>query len=358
MKIAIDARPALWPTTGIGTIVRNVVERIQSIDRENEYSFYFDREPPSGLVQPAAYHVDPNKVRWANGYMRRELHAQKSQVFLSFLEKEVPLWTGSTKVVCMVHDLIPLRFPETVFRNRLHRLYYSTMLKAATSRASIVLTNSEHSRKEILETLHVPEKKIRKITLGVDEAAMGSELDNELLARMGVRRPYFLAMGSTEPRKNNARVMEAFADLTNSGEMQLVVAGAPWRGRTFPAELSRPTIVTTGYVEQESLDCLMRNASALVFASLHEGFGLPVLEAMARGVPVITSNRTALPEVGGDAALYVDPESVQEIGEAMAKLMADPNLRADLAARGRAQAAQFRWEQTCRELKALFDELA
>ena len=358
MKIAIDARPALWPTTGIGTIVRNVITRIQAVDRDNEYRFYFDREPPASLVQPAAFHEQANKVRWANGYMRREIHVQKFDVFLSFLEKEVPLWTGRTKLVCMVHDLIPLRFPETVFRNRLHRLYYSTMLKAATSRASIVLTNSEHSRKEIREALHVPEKKIRKITLGVDEPAQASESDDEVLARVGVRHPYFLAMGSTEPRKNNARVMEAFAGLMNIGEMQLVVAGAPWRGRSFPAELLRPGIVTTGYLEQEALECLLRNASALVFASLHEGFGLPVLEAMVRGVPVITSNRTALPEVGGDAALYVDPESVEEIREAMAKVACDAGLRAELASRGQARAGQFRWEQTCRELKAILEEFA
>lgn len=358
MRIAIDARAALWPTTGIGTIVRNVITRIQGVERENEYSFYFDREPPADLVHPAAYYPQWNKLRWANGYMRQELRAQRPDVFLSFLEKEVPLWTGRTKLVCMVHDLIPLRFPDTVFRNRLHRLYYTTMLRAATSQASIVLTNSEHSLKEIRETLHVPEKKIRKITLGVDEPAKASGSDDELLGRREVRRPYFLAMGSTEPRKNNARAMEAFNALPNAGGMQLVVAGAPWRGRAFPADLLRPGILTTGYLEQEQLDCLLRNALALIFPSLHEGFGLPILEAMARGVPVITSNRTALPEVAGDAALYVDPESVGEIRAAMAKVASDAGLRTELASRGRARVEQFRWEQTCRELKAIFDEIA
>ena len=358
MRIAIDARPALWPTTGIGTIARNVISRIQGVDRENDYSFYFDREPPAGFVQPAAFRIQPNKLRWANGYMRRELRAHRFDVFVSFLEKEVPLWTGRTKLVCMVHDLIPLRFPETVFRNRLHRLYYTTMLRAATSQAAIVLTNSEHSLKEIRETLHVPEKKIRKITLGVDKPAVASGSDVELLARLGVRAPYFLAMGSTEPRKNNARVMEAFAGLPKAGGMQLVVAGAPWRGRAFPTALLQPGIVTTGYLEQEALDCLLRNSAALVFASLHEGFGLPVLEAMARGVPVITSNRTAMPEVGGDAALYVDPESVSDIRQGMAKVASDAGLREELASRGRARAEQFPWEKTCLELKAIFDEIA
>ena len=359
MKIAIDARPALWPTTGIGTIVRNVITRIQAIDRLNEFVFYFDREPPAELVGPAAFHAQPGKLRWANGYLRGELRERKFDVFLSFLEKEIPLWTGRTKLVCMVHDLIPLRFPETVFRNRFHRTYYMALLRAATSQAAIVLTNSEHSRREIIETLHVPERKIRKITLGVDEVrdrADGS--DEAVLARLGLTGPYLLAMGSSEPRKNNARVIEAFAGLGASEALQLAVAGGPWRGQVFPAHTLRPSVVTTGYLAEEELDCLLRNAVALVFASLHEGFGLPVLEAMARGVPVITSNRTALPEVGGDAAIYVNPESVGEIRVAMERVIGDPRLRADLARRGEERASHFRWDRTCQELKAIFAELS
>jgi glycosyltransferase involved in cell wall biosynthesis len=361
LQIAIDARPALWPTTGIGTIVRNVVLRIQQIDPGNRYKFYFDRDPAEIRDRLGAescfFHPRANKLLWANTYIRRELARSKADVYITFLDKEIPFFVGRTKALCMVHDLIPLRFPETVFRNALHRLYYRTLIGAATRGADIVLTNSEYSRRELVDLLRVPEKKIRRITLGV--AANETAPDHRLLKRLELHSDYVLAVGSTEPRKNNEMVIRAFDTISaRHPSLKLVIAGKEWRGRKFHSSLLSDRVILAGFVSDNELAALMESAKALVFPSLAEGFGFPVLEAMALGTPVITSQGTALPEVGGESAIYVDPNKIDEIANAMDCLMNDPGLRSELSAKGRARAKHFRWETTCRELASICREVS
>lgn len=365
-RIGIDARPALWDTTGIGTIVLSVIARIQKMDPDNDYYFYFDRNPSrlQPLIDPARcfYHERRNEMLWANLYVPRRVFHDKLDVFLSFLEREIPFITRSARIVCMVHDLIPLRFPESVFRSRLHRVYYETTIRAATARADVVLTNSEYSKREIIDLLRLPENKVRKIRLGGGAAPSDDfdpAADRQTLASLGLDGEYFVALGSTEPRKNNQRVVEAFQVLCKGHpSLKLAIVGKPWRGRAFPLSLLNSQVVLTGYLPAGVLTKVLRNAIALVFPSLHEGFGFPVLEAMACGTPVITSATTALPEVGGDAALYVDPYDPAAIRNAMHSVLTDPALRGQLAACGRERAAHFRWENTCADLKNILADVA
>jgi glycosyltransferase involved in cell wall biosynthesis len=363
LRIAIDARPALWPTMGIGTIVRNVILRIQVIDPNNDYLFYFDRDPAALAERlkpaPCSFDSQQNKLLWANSYMRKRLVQDKIDVYVSFLDKEIPFLSSRAKILCMVHDLIPLRFPETVFRNVLHKIYYSLLIRAAVARADLVLTNSEFSKREIMECLHTRDNKLRKLTLGVsrpqEQDASG---DRKFLQDLGLAGHYLVAIGSTEPRKNNERVLQAFRALSEKyANLHLVIVGKEWRGVKFDPKLLNDRTVLTGYVSDDAVDKLLRNAAALVFPSLQEGFGFPVLEAMAWGTPVITSSGTAIPEVGGDAVIYVDPRNVEEIRSAMQRLLDDSSLRSQLSQKGQERAKKFQWEATCRELAAIIAEV-
>jgi alpha-1,3-rhamnosyl/mannosyltransferase len=260
----------------------------------------------------------------------------------------------------MVHDLIPLRFPQVVFRNAAHRVYYNALIRAAVRRADAVLTNSQFSKGEIVSGLGVDENKVHPIKLGVEQAPLIDPQHAEaVLQRYGLKKPFVLALGSTEPRKNNARVIEALRMLSlQHPRLRLAIAGAPWRGRMFePAQIDA-RVRLLGFVPDEDLRAIMSAAALLVFPSLHEGFGLPVLEAMALGVPVVTSLGSALPEVAGDAAVYADPLSTPSIAAQMHRVLSDAELAASMSARGRARAQLFRWQDTCAQITEVCAGLA
>ena len=359
LRIAIDARPALWPRTGIGTIVCNVLQRIQTVDPANRYFAYFNESADSFAAKCFDLETRQGGSRqrlvWANTWLLRQLRRDSIDVFVTFLDKEVPLTPTRAKVVSMVHDLIPLRFPEVVFRNPAHRLYYNALIRAATRRSDVVLTNSEFSKQEIVKELGIEETKICKITLGVSPPGLYERARVfDVLRRYGLRRPYAIATGSTEPRKNNQRVIQATRLLESSHpDLRLAIVGKNWRGLAFDPNLVDERVCLLGHVADEDLPILMQSAEMLVFPSLHEGFGLPVIEAMSLGVPVVASNVAALPEVAGNAALLVDPDDAADIAAKMGQILEDPALADGLRVRGKQRALKFRWETTCAELAAV-----
>jgi alpha-1,3-rhamnosyl/mannosyltransferase len=355
LRIAIDGRPALWPRTGIGTIVRNVLRKIVRFDESNQYFAYFDNDPgaiDAWIPVECRWGGSRQKLIWANTWLSRQLRFDGIDVFVTFLDKELPFLPTRARVVSMVHDLIPLTFPKVVFRNPAHRLYYNTLIRASIRRSNLILTNSEFSKREIISKLGAQAAKVQRITLGVDAPEPVSESRTALLLRRcELARPYVLALGSTEPRKNNRRVIEAFRAVRASHpSLQLAIAGSNWRGLTFPPGFIDGHVRELGHVPDGDLSVLMQSAEMLVFPSLHEGFGLPVIEAMALGIPVITSNTSALPEVAGDAALFADPNSTDDIAENMKLILENLSLAEDLRRRGRERARKFKWETTCAEL--------
>ena len=296
---------ALWPRTGTGTIARGVLRHIAASDPCHRYFAYFDRSPDPWSAQwpgiRVAHGGPRHKLLWANTWLLYRLWRDQIDVYVTFLDKEMPFLPTRARVACMIHDLIPLRFPDVVFRNAAHRVYYTTFIKAASRRADLILTNSEFSRSEIVSELRVSESKVQPITLGVDAPpSWSAEPSAQVLQRYQLARPYVLSLGSTEPRKNNRRVIEAMRLLSqqHSGPL-LAIAGSPWRGAAFAPEPQDDRVRLLGHVPDEDLPVLFANAELLAFPSFYEGFGFPVIEAMAAGVPVVTSNVTALPEVAG-----------------------------------------------------------
>lgn len=239
-----------------------------------------------------------------------------------------------------LHDLNHLDRPEN--SSPLKRLYYETIIKRACHRASNILTVSEFSRGRIIDWSGVPPEKVVNVGNGVDPKF------NPNVASYDLPFPYLLCVSNRRRHKNEFRQVEAFSRLGLSDHIKLVFTGEPTAELVNCIERNHLTqsVHFVGQVPEARLPSLYRSAEALVFVSLYEGFGLPVLEAMACGTPVVTSNTTALLEVAGDAALLVDPTSVDQITEAMGRVISDSSLRQFLRGRGLMQAKQYSWPAT------------
>lgn len=365
LRIAIDGRVALQTRTGFGTIAHNVLRRIASVDRESEYFFYFDRDPGRGKHEyPAegyAFGGSGEEIVWCNTFLPRQLKRDRIDVYITFLDKEIPYLPLSVKVVSMIHDLARITFPEEdSFRNLAHKLYYLTLIRTSALRSNLIFTNSEFSRQEIISTLSVHPKKVRKIQLGVDRGSIPDDaVMDAVLQKYGVRRPYVLALGSATPNKNNTSVLKAFRMIEDRFPgVRLVIGGKNWLGKTFDPALVDEKVILPGFVEDSDLPVLFHAAQLFVFPSFHEGFGLPVIEAMAYGAPVIASNVTALPEVGGDAALYVNPSSVDELASKMEMVLSSADLANEMREKGLRRAESYRWERCCEDIALACRELS
>jgi glycosyltransferase involved in cell wall biosynthesis len=269
-----------------------------------------------------------------------------------------------------IHDVIPLTFREAMglFRNR---LLYRPGIRLACRLNDVIVTVSEFSRQDMGRKLGIPTEKIRVIPNGIREPfASDPELESQLAARWSLDKDFILYVGGIHERKNVPRLIQAFSRLVSasgfSGKLLVTgrVSGAPYQEkmRQLCEAAVRETgmqerVVFTGFITDRELDSLMRRAVFLAYPSLYEGFGIPVLEAMRLGIPVITSSTTALPEVAGDAALLVNPESVDEIWRAMARLLQDGSLRQVLVEKGRQRADPYTWERTSEQYLDLYRSL-
>lgn len=261
----------------------------------------------------------------------------------------VPPVRDGQHLVATVHDLAFERFPELYPRG--WRWLYRAGLRAIERRADAVLVPSRSTANDLLSRTAIDPSRVHVTPLAPALASSGDE-PSKIRDRLGVTSPYILSVGTIEPRKNLRRLVRAYRRIATDVDHALVLTGpGGWRGDDLEAELARPgpgTILRTGRVGDAELDALYRGAAAFAYVSLHEGFGLPVADAMARGVPVVTSNTSSLPEVAGDAALLVDPEDVDGIVDALAHVLTDAALADDLRRRGRERAATFTWAATAR----------
>jgi glycosyltransferase involved in cell wall biosynthesis len=259
--------------------------------------------------------------------------------------------------VVTIHDVFARVVPQT--QDPLMRLLYATLLPLTRRTADAVLTVSEASLADLRMHLHLPQQLTHATPLGVRGPA---EPDAEAVLDVQTppTGPYFLYVGNLTPRKNLRRVLEAFALVQfRHPDTRLLIVGPKFWGSDEISALAAkaPGVTLTGFVSDEALDALYAHAQALVFPSLYEGFGLPALEAMVRGCPVIASDTSSLPEVVGDAGLQVDPLSVDAIAGAMLRVLEEPGLHADLAARGRQRAALFSWRATAEKTRAVYEQV-
>jgi len=264
-------------------------------------------------------------------------------------------------MVVTVHDVGYKRYPQCFSRR--DRLLFATLLALSVRRAAAVITVSDSSRADIAEFYPGTEHRLHRSYEAAGESfkPVVREAALHVCKRYGVSGDFVLAVGNLQPRKNLLRILSAFRQLVMQGEggLQLVLVGkdkglAGYLQREGADLLETGRLLLTGYVPAEDLPSLYSAARVFVYPSLYEGFGLPVLEAMACGAPAIASNASSLPEVAGDAAILVDPFDVDAIASAMRRVLADRELALDLAQRGLKRASCFSWEKTAQETLAAY----
>lgn len=359
MKVAFHV-DQLWfqAPGGIGTYVWELFPALTAGDPSLDivpFRSTWRRDPARMWLASQPPVVVPGSIRtlypWWDLFGRPALPAEldESAIVHATNPAAVPPVRRGQRLVVTVHDLAFQRFPELFPHN--WRWLYRAGLRAAVKRADAILVPSQSTADDLVASTSVPASRVHVTPLAPSLVA-SDEDSTQALERLGVVRPYVLSVGTLEPRKNLVRLVRAYRQVAPDVPHMLVVAGAPgWRTEALEAELARPgpgTIVRTGRVSDEELEALYRGADAFAYPSMYEGFGLPVVEAMARGVPTLASNTSSLPQVAGDAALLVDPTDVSEIAESLARLLTETALAEDLRQRGLQRAATFTWAATAR----------
>jgi glycosyltransferase involved in cell wall biosynthesis len=368
MRVAIDARKL--HDFGIGTYIRNLLRHLARLDTTSEYVLLC-QEPDLGV----AASLGPNfrtVLEPSPNYSLREqvhvpwvLHRERPDVYHA-PHYVLPAAIRRPSVVT-IHDCIHLRFPEYL-PNRAAYAYARASLWASARQASAVLTVSEASKHDILHYCHVPAEKVVVVYNGIDERFWEAPDDEQVSLvreRYQLTHDFVLYVGNIKHHKNLVRLIEAFAELRQGPheDLKLLIIGdqiskLPALRRAVHHHKLHKHVRFLGYIPDATLAVLYRLTAAFVFPSLYEGFGLPPLEAMACGAPVVTSNTSSLPEVTGDAAVLVDPYSVDSIVEGVRRVLDDPALAADLRRRGPIRARAFSWEQSVAKTRRLYEAVA
>lgn len=330
-------------------------------EREDSYNLWqrFEHHPlPGCYLLPSLMTIGNGLLSFAARRYRLDLIHDPNGI-APFLGPAL----GARRVVT-IHDAFAYVHPET--HNRLDNWRYRWQLPMAARRSDAIITVSECSRRDITHYLGLTGQPVYTVPEGIDAQFRPVEDGagrRALLERYGIRQPYLFYVGGINARKNIARLFEAFAQIQpRYPELKLVIAGKrQWRTGEIDAAFQRLSLSEhvhfTGYVADHDLPALYSAARLFVFPSLYEGFGLPPLEAMACGTPVITSNSSSLPEVTGDAALLIDPFDVSSLAEAICRVLDDAELAADLRRRGQQQAARFGWPRTAHETAQIYHRL-
>ena len=367
MRIAIDARKL--HDYGIGTYVRNLVAQLARLGGDDTYVLVC-RPDDAEYVRALGPQFEV-RIEHAGNYSIREqisvplaLHRARVDVFHAPHYVVSPLTRCPTVVT--IHDCIHLRFPQYL-PNRAALVYARTVMRWAAHHARRVLTVSQASKDDIIHYLEVPESKVEVIHNALDERLATPPTADDIARvrdRFLLNAPFVLYAGNIKPHKNVDRLIEAYAILRRRGikHAKLLIIGDeiskyPNLRRIVHRHQLHQHVRFLGFVPDATLAVLYRLASVFVFPSLYEGFGLPPLEAMAAGVPVITSNVSSLPEVVGDAALLIDPLDPGQIADAITRVLHDPALAADLVRRGHERVKAFSWERSVARTRQVYTEI-
>lgn len=363
MLIGIDAsRAVLSQRTGTENYSFHLIRNLIPLDGENSYRLYFNRSPEPHLFpfSPSLEEVViPFPRLWTHSRLSWEM--MRRPPHLLFVPAHVLPLIHPARSVVTVHDLGYLYYPEA--HTSLARVYLDLSTRYNVRFSSHIIAVSKVTKEDLMARYRVPPARITVIYPGCSDIFRPLDEPERLAAlkgRYGIADEYLLYVGTIQPRKNLSRLVEAFGILCSreGKRYQLVMAGKRgWLYRQIYGKVEelrlQDRIIFTGYMPDADLPLLFNGASLLVLPSLYEGFGMPLLEAMACGTPVVASRVSALPEVAGEAALLVDPHDVETLAGAMERVLGDEELRSDLRRRGLERAKEFSWDRCARETLAV-----
>lgn len=366
MRIGLDARPTQGSFTGDATYWRGLIGGLAQLESENEYYLYYY----SGLKMPDGP-VSPNMQRRVRGAptwrmwsaLAFPLALRADRVQLAHVQYTIPPFMPCP-VITSIHDVSFKRHPE--FFSRKDRFILDIGVRRTGRQAARIFAISEYTKAEICELYSIGEDRVDVVYPGADsqfrpcDRAESREIVN---SKYGVDGPFILTLGVIQPRKNLSRLLEGFDICRRSHgfEHKLVIAGKyGWMEENLTRRIEElgltDDVVLTGYVPYEDLPYLYSAAGLFVYPSVYEGFGLPPLEAMACGTPVITGDRSSLPEVVGDAGAMVDPYKPEAFANAILEALADEPMRIKMSRKGLIQAQKFTWPRMARQVDALYRE--
>lgn len=367
MRIAINTR-FLLPTKmeGFGWYTYEVCKRLVEMHPEHMFIFFFDRpydpkfifgknvEPV--VVNPPARHPILFYI-WFEWSIKRALKKHKADLFFS---PDGYLSLGSdVKQIGVIHDINFEHHPEDLPKSALN--YLKKYFPKFARKADHIITVSEYSKQDICSTYQINEAKVSSIWNGATDAfkPISESEQAKVKADFTEGQDYFLFVGAIHPRKNVIRLLKAFDEFkkaTNAPTKLLIVGEALWGNPTFKEAISHENqseVIFTGHLSLEHLTKIMASAKLLTYVPYFEGFGIPLVEAMKCGTPVLAGNRTSLPEIGGDAVLYCDPFDIGDIAKQMMELDANETLRMQLSAKGLEQSKQFSWDKCAKEVSEI-----
>jgi glycosyltransferase involved in cell wall biosynthesis len=369
VRVAIDARKL--HDFGIGTYIRNLLRHLARIDQLNEYVLLC-QEPDLGVAAQLGPNFRTVLEPSPNYSFREQLHVPwllrrvRPDVF------HAPHYVLPPAVRCRtvvtIHDCIHLMFPQYL-PNRAAYAYAKASMWNAAKRSDRVLTVSEASKRDILHFFNVAPDKVVVVYNAIDERFWVAPKEEDMARvreRYQLDHGFVLYVGNIKPHKNLVRLIEAFDELRKQGgfdELKLLIIGdeisrLPALRRAVHSHKLHKQVRFLGYLPDETLAILYRLAAVFVFPSLYEGFGLPPLEAMASGTPVVTSNVSSLPEVAGDAAVLVDPYDPHSIVDGIRRVLTDEALAQELRMKGLVRAREFSWERSVARTRELYKEVS
>lgn len=367
-KIIIDARHITADLSGIGRYTHGLLQGLAKLDHPYDV-FALVRRPDEtdriGGLPDTIKTIEFNHSVWS---IRSQLALPRlirrlgaSLIHVPYLH--VPVLPHTARAIVTVHDLIPTALKHELDRSRKTRYRYAWSLwsRLQYHRADAVVTVSDYSSHQLETVAHVPVEKIHRIYNGVTGGGSAME-EPELRRKFGIKGRIVSYVGRHDPYKNVGGLVRAFELSCEQLEedVVLVIAGKidpryPHASKLAKASPFHKRIIFTGYLPEAERLALLRASSVFAFPSMHEGFGLPPLEAMAEGVPVIASNATSLPEVLGDAALFVNPRNPESLADAITKILTDDQTAVRLRSAGLAQAARYTWKRCAEEHAAVYD---
>lgn len=372
MKIGIDAR--FYNESGVGRYLRNLIDNLKVLDRENEYFIFLLAKDINNFSEVKNFRKVPADFKWY-GFDEQinfpKLLGKYNLDLMHFPHFNVPVFYRG-KFVVTIHDLIHQHFAmnrATTLNSLTYKMKqfgYRRVFKTAIQKSLKILVPSEFVKKELTEEWNVSQEKVTVTPEGVDDAIavnaskISQKQISSILNKFNIKQPFIFYVGNAHPHKNVEGLINSFKNLKKSyPNLQLVLSGADhYFWQRLKKEHTSTDIIFTGFITDSELAGLYKSTEVFVLPSFEEGFGIPLLEAMAIGCPVVCSDAGSLKEVGGDASIYFNPRDIKEMSEKIALVLENSSLRKDLISKGKKRVKLFSWERLAKQTLEVYKQCA